>query len=188
MRSKVFITYFVAGLILLPIIQKLGKFSVVSYYVLAGIIAFAGLLEIKDFFWYGKGWSLAIMPSESQRIKKYVKHVGKSGWAAFLMGVFVALVELPCTGVAYLAVLGLDSILASDAQARTYTDKSLLYDIFLGAFDHETNAKKEKARFNHSQYAYKKIESIRIRSYGDTDYRQVWPGRNISSQDQERIG
>ena len=48
--GAVFVTYLIAGLILLPIIRKLGAFSVVSYYVLAGIIFIAGLLEIKDFF------------------------------------------------------------------------------------------------------------------------------------------
>lgn len=103
----VFITYLVAGMILLPIIRKLAGFSVISYYVIAGIIAFAGLLEIKDFFWYGKGWSLGIMPSEASRIKLYVEKVGDSPWTAAGLGVFVALVELPCTGAVYLAVLAL---------------------------------------------------------------------------------
>jgi cytochrome c biogenesis protein CcdA len=106
----VFITYLIAGLILLPLIQKLGGFSVIAYYVLAGIIALAGLIEIKDFFWYGRGFSLTIIPGEGDRIKKYVSKVTDSPWAAFGLGVFVALVELPCTGFAYLAVLGLISL------------------------------------------------------------------------------
>ena len=108
--AAVFVTYLVAGLILLPIIRKLGSFSVVSYYVLAGVIAVAGLLEIKDFFWYGKGFSLAIFPGESERIKNYVSKVTDSPWAPLFLGFFVALVELPCTGFAYLAVLGLISL------------------------------------------------------------------------------
>src|SRR5574342_388202 len=74
----VFITYLVCGLILLPIIRKLAGFSVVSYYAIAGVIIIAGLLEIKDYFWYGKGFSLTIFPSEAQRIKKYIKHVSGS--------------------------------------------------------------------------------------------------------------
>jgi len=106
----VFLTYLVCGLLLLPIIRSLAGFSVVSYYVLAGIIAFAGLLEIKDYFWYGKGWTLSIMPSEAKRIKKYVGKVGDSPWTAAFLGVFVALVELPCTGAVYLAVLALMSM------------------------------------------------------------------------------
>ena len=105
--AAVFVTYLVAGLLLLPIIRKLGAFSVVSYYVLAAIIALAGLFEIKDFFWYGRGLSLSIMPKDAHRIKMYVKKVGRSPLSAAFLGVFVALVELPCTGFAYLAVLGL---------------------------------------------------------------------------------
>lgn len=108
--AAVFITYLAAGLILLPVIRKLGAFSMVSYYVLAAIIAIAGLIEIKDFFWYGKGFSLSIFPSEAERIKRYVKRVGEAWETAFSLGVFVALVELPCTGFAYLAVLGLMSL------------------------------------------------------------------------------
>ena len=108
--GAVFVTYLVAGLLLLPLIQKLGSFSVVSYYVLAGIIALAGLLEMKDFFWYGKGISLSIAPKESKRIKMYVAKATDSPFTALFLGMFVALVELPCTGFAYLAVLGLISL------------------------------------------------------------------------------
>ncbi len=106
----VFVTYLVAGLLLLPVIQKLGSFSTISYYVLAGIIFLAGLVEIKDAFWYGKwGFSLSIFPSEARRIETYVKKVSNKPLTAFLLGVFVALVELPCTGAVYLAVLSLMS-------------------------------------------------------------------------------
>lgn len=106
----VFLTYLAAGLLLLPIIRSLAGFSVASYYVLAGLIAIAGLLEIKDYFWYGKGPSLSIFPNEAQRIKKYVKNVGESPLTAAFLGIFVALVELPCTGAVYLAVLALMSM------------------------------------------------------------------------------
>lgn len=106
----VFITYFAAGLVLLPLIQKLGTFSVVSYIVIAAIVIIAGLLEIKDFFAYGKWLSLSIFPSEAERIKRYIKRVSDRPATAFFLGVFVALVELPCTGAVYLAVLALMSI------------------------------------------------------------------------------
>ncbi len=106
----VFITYLISGLILLPIIRKLAGFSVASYYFIAGAIILAGLIEIKDYFWYGKGFSLTIFPSEAARIKKYVRNISGSPFAAALMGTFVALVELPCTGAVYLAVLALMSL------------------------------------------------------------------------------
>lgn len=106
----VFLTYLAAGLVLLPIIRSLAAFSVISYYVIAGIVGLAGLIEIKDFFWYGKWFSLGIIPSETNRIKLYVQKVGDSPFTAAFLGVFVALVELPCTGAVYLAVLALMSL------------------------------------------------------------------------------
>lgn len=105
--GAIFLTYLVAGLVLLPVIRKLGAFSTVSYYVLAAVIILAGLLELKDVFWYGRGFSLAIFPSEARRIEAYVKRVSDKPLTAFVLGVFVALVELPCTGAVYLAVLTL---------------------------------------------------------------------------------
>jgi len=75
----------------------------------------AGLLEIKDYFWYGKGFSLAMLPGTAQRIKKYTKYMEKMDkdkpWMSYLLlgvlGIFVVLVELPCTGAPYLAILAL---------------------------------------------------------------------------------
>ncbi len=105
--AAVFLTYLAAGLILLPVIDKLGQISTTFYVVIGAIVAFAGLLEIKDFFWYGKGPSLSIIPGGAERIKMYTQRVSKSYLTTFGLGVFVALVELPCTGAVYLAVLSL---------------------------------------------------------------------------------
>lgn len=110
--SAVYVTYFLAGIGLLTAIQNVS----VAYwfYWLATFIAFtAGTFEIKDYFWYGKGFSLALVPGASKRIKQYTKLIKKLNrdkpWASFLMlavlGVFVVLVELPCTGAPYLAIL-----------------------------------------------------------------------------------
>lgn len=103
----VFITYFSAGLILLPLIGTLGQFSVTFYRIIGIIVVLFGLLELKDFFWYGKGPSLALLPGASQRIKMYVNTISDSVYSAFFLGVFVALVELPCTGAVYLAILSM---------------------------------------------------------------------------------
>ncbi len=106
----VFLTYLACGLLLLPIIRSLAGFSVVSYYAIAAVVGIAGLLEIKDYFWYGKGFSLTIIPGEAERIKVYVKKVGDKWYTSAFLGTFVALVELPCTGAVYLAVLALMSL------------------------------------------------------------------------------
>jgi cytochrome c biogenesis protein CcdA len=106
----VFITYLSAGLLLMPIINHLGKASVIAYLVIAAVIIIAGLIEIKDFFWYGKGFSLSIMPSEAERIKMYISRISDKTMTSFFLGVFVALVELPCTGAVYIAILSLMSL------------------------------------------------------------------------------
>lgn len=118
--TAVFLTYLIVGLILLPVIRSLGSFSVISYIVLAIIILIAGLLEVKDYFFYGKWFSLSIAPDNAERIKMYVKKIGGEWYTAFGLGVFVALVELPCTGAVYLAVLALMSMSGLSLTNWTY--------------------------------------------------------------------
>lgn len=106
----IFVTYLSAGLILLPIIGSLGQFSVWMYGILGTIVILSGLAEIKDYFWYGKGFSLQLLPGTSQRIKMYASKISDNPFSAFIMGCFVALVELPCTGAVYLAILSMMSL------------------------------------------------------------------------------
>tara|TARA_Y100000310_G_scaffold251715_1_gene258313 strand:- start:32090 stop:32797 length:708 start_codon:yes stop_codon:yes gene_type:complete len=112
--SSVYITYLLIGIGLLAISFTAG-ISTPFYWVAAIVAIVAGLFEIKDFFWYGKGFSLQIIPGSAEKIKRYSKSIKSMeskhpvlslGIAAFL-GFFVVLVELPCTGAPYLAVLGL---------------------------------------------------------------------------------
>jgi len=108
--AAVFLTYLVAGLLLLPLLQQLGRVAVGTYLTIAVLLVFFGLLEIKDFFWYGRGPSLAIIPSAARRIDWYIRHISGKLTTSFLLGVFVALVELPCTGAVYLGVIALISL------------------------------------------------------------------------------
>jgi len=106
----VFTTYLLAGLLLLPIIGGLGRTSLWLYGVIGVIVIIAGLLELKDFFWYGRGPSLTLLPGASKRIKLYTNKISGNIFSAFFLGVFVALVELPCTGAVYLAILSVMSL------------------------------------------------------------------------------
>ncbi|OHB21533.1 MAG: hypothetical protein A2939_00415 [Parcubacteria group bacterium RIFCSPLOWO2_01_FULL_48_18] len=108
--SGVFVTYLVAGLLLVPVISQLGRISTGAYVVIGIILIIFGLLEIKDFFFYGRGPSLGILPSAGRRIEVLVRHITGKFYTSFFLGVFVALVELPCTGAVYLGVLALVSI------------------------------------------------------------------------------
>ena len=110
----VYLTYLIIGLGLLKFTVSLG-FSTIIYWVAALIAMAAGVLEIKDYFWYGRGLSLQIIPGGAKRIKWYTEKLAKmqkkSPWLSFLMagllGIFVVFVELPCTGAPYLAVIGI---------------------------------------------------------------------------------
>ncbi len=112
--SVVYATYFLLGLGILKFTVSFG-FSVIVYWIAAIIAILAGLLEMKDFFWYGRGFSLQMIPGAAERIKMYTQHIQKvekmhpalSYFAAGILGIFVVLVELPCTGAPYLAILAI---------------------------------------------------------------------------------
>lgn len=108
--SAVFLTYLVAGLALLPVLSSFHQTSLTLYAIIGALVIIFGLLEIKDFFWYGQGPSLALLPGAASRLKTYVGLISKSLPSSFILGVFVALVELPCTGAVYLAVLSMISL------------------------------------------------------------------------------
>lgn len=99
--TAVFVTYLAAGFGLLIFIQKLNISHILSWIV--GILVIGlGLLEIKDFWWYGQGMSLRIPAKRAEQIKKMMKKVSIPG--SIILGIFVAAVELPCTGGPYLAI------------------------------------------------------------------------------------
>ncbi|MBI1969044.1 hypothetical protein HYS49_03980 [Candidatus Woesearchaeota archaeon] len=110
----VYVTYFLLGLGILRFTVSFGL-SLIVYWFAALIAIGAGLLEIKDFFWYGKGPTLQLLPGAAERLKKYTRKIERlqehNGWftyvAAGLLGVFVVIVELPCTGAPYLAILAI---------------------------------------------------------------------------------
>ena len=97
----VYVTYFLAGIGLLLFIQKLNIAQPLSIFV-GGLVIVLGLIEIKDFFWYGRGISLHIPQRYVKYIEEYSKKVTLPG--AIILGIFVAAIELPCTGGPYLAI------------------------------------------------------------------------------------
>lgn len=100
----VFATYLVAGIgilhffVNLPV--KLANYATVT---VAALVVVGGLIEVKDFYWYGKGTSLMIPEKYSIKISESIENL--TAPAAIGLGVFVAAVELPCTGGPYLAIL-----------------------------------------------------------------------------------
>ncbi len=100
----VYITYFLAGIGLLLFIQRFNIAELIGV-IVGVIIIILGFIEIKDFWWYGKGISLVIPYKRSKQIEKMVKKITIPG--AISLGIFVAAVELPCTGGPYLAITAL---------------------------------------------------------------------------------
>ncbi|HLC55937.1 MAG TPA: GAP family protein [Candidatus Nanoarchaeia archaeon] len=99
--AAIYIVYFLAGIGLLLFIQRLNIAQPLSIFV-GSLVIILGLIEIKDFFWYGKGISLRISPRYVKYIEKHAKNV--TTLSAIILGAFVAAVELPCTGGPYLAI------------------------------------------------------------------------------------
>jgi cytochrome c biogenesis protein CcdA len=101
----IFLVYFSAGLGIIKILTSFN--NIINYFILiAGILVFlGGIIEIKDFFYYGKGFTLKIPDKVKPTLEKITKK-GTFG-AILLLGILVAIVELPCTGGIYLAILSM---------------------------------------------------------------------------------
>ena len=102
--SAVYIAYFLAGIGLLFSIQKFDIATPVAT-IVGFLVIGAGILEIKDFFWYGQGLTLAIPVRFTSLIKKWARKGTIP--AVTVLGFIVAAVELPCTGGPYLAITAL---------------------------------------------------------------------------------
>lgn len=107
--GAIFLTYLIAGLGLIYFLSNVPLY-VAEYLALivGGFVIAAGLLEIKDFYWYGKGFSLQIPPVFAAMIHKYSQNVTVPG--VIFLGAFISAVELPCTGAPYLAIITLLSL------------------------------------------------------------------------------
>jgi cytochrome c biogenesis protein CcdA/glutaredoxin len=119
----VFIVYFLSGTGFFVLIQTTGLTAIV--FKAAAVIAIvAGIINLKDFFWYGRGISLSIPESRKESIKHFI--LKASVPSAIVLGGLVSMFELPCTGGIYLAILGLLSSKMTLVQGIPYL---LLYNV-----------------------------------------------------------
>lgn len=103
--GAIFFTYLIAGLGLVYFFAAVP--IVIAEYLslfVGALVVVAGVLEIKDYFWYGKGFSLQIPTYFANKIHEYSTSKTSLLGVMFL-GAFVAAVELPCTGAPYLAII-----------------------------------------------------------------------------------
>ncbi len=102
---SIYISYFLLGMGLFSALQAAGISH--TFYIIVTILAvIVGFLNIKDYFWYGKGFLMEVPLSWRPAMKK-ILNSATSPLGAFLVGFAVSLFELPCTGGPYIVILGL---------------------------------------------------------------------------------
>ncbi len=100
----ILLVYLAAGFGIMQAITSLSILNEVK--IVAGfLVLIGGIIELKDFFWEGKGFSLRIPAKVRPMLEKYIHKSTLS--ALIILGALVAMVELPCTGGIYLAILSL---------------------------------------------------------------------------------
>ncbi|OGZ33387.1 MAG: hypothetical protein A2Y98_03630 [Candidatus Portnoybacteria bacterium RBG_19FT_COMBO_36_7] len=106
--AAIFIAYFLMGIGLLSLIRQYTLSFTGTFYKIVGILAIIiGLLNIKDYFWYGGGGFLMEVPqSWRPKMKSLIKSV-TNPIGAFLIGLLVSLFLLPCTSGPYAVILGM---------------------------------------------------------------------------------
>ncbi len=124
--SSIYICYFLFGLGLFYTIQTFNL-SFYLYKVIGILALLLGILNIKDYFWYGAGGFVMEIPKKWRPALYRVLNRITSPIGAFLVGFLVVLFELPCTGGPYLVILGL---LAEKSTRMSAIPILLLYNFF----------------------------------------------------------
>jgi cytochrome c biogenesis protein CcdA len=103
----VFVVYFLAGLGLFQIIQSVTQIKDWIYLAVGSLVLILALVEFRDYYQATKGKEsiLRITP----KLKPFIEKYSKKGtlMAILILGVVVAIFELPCTGGIYLGIISL---------------------------------------------------------------------------------
>lgn len=124
--ASIYTAYLLFGLGLLSALKITGLS--LWFHQFAGFFAIiVGILNLKDYFWYGGGGFVTEIPrrwrpSVTKMLQKITTPIG-----AFAIGFAVSLFELPCTGGPYIFILGLMSEQMTQAAAVPIL---LLYNLF----------------------------------------------------------
>ncbi len=124
---SVYAVYFAAGVGLIAVLTTIPlKITEYISMAVAIVVIGGGLVEVKNYFWYGVGFTLSIPVSRIKYIKRHMKNATIPGM--ILLGAFVAAVELPCTGGPYLAIT---TLLARDFSFSAFYLLALYNFIFI---------------------------------------------------------
>jgi len=121
---SIFISYFLMGLGLYKALS-LGSISGWFFQIVGWLAILLGLFNLKDYFWYGKGFLMEVPLSWRPKLKNLIHSVTSPG-GAFAIGFLVSLFLLPCTSGPYIVILGMLAKNTFDIQAVLYL---LLYNL-----------------------------------------------------------
>ena len=119
----IFLTYMFIGIGILQAI-KISDVPHLAARIAAILILVIGAINIKDYFWYGRWFTLKVPQISHKWIKKLV-HTSTIP-SVFLVGVLVGLCTFPCTGGIYVAILGLLAVTTTYSTGMVYL---LVYNV-----------------------------------------------------------
>jgi cytochrome c biogenesis protein CcdA/glutaredoxin len=101
----IFISYFMMGL---GLYKAIGFFNLPKIFsiIIGGVAIIVGIANLKDFFWYGKGFVMEVPFSWRPKMQAIIRNV-TSPLGALGAGFLVSLFLLPCTSGPYIVILGL---------------------------------------------------------------------------------
>gem|GEM_PF-1125025 len=109
--ASIYFTYLGIGVLLtlgaVYIVNQLSLFAseiaTATKIVVAAILVFAGVVNIKDYFWWGKGITFNI---NEEHKKKVIELAKKASIPAIIsIAVLITVVEFPCSGIMYLGAI-----------------------------------------------------------------------------------
>lgn len=121
--TGVYLAYLMIGLGIIQIIT-ITPFPHLIAKIGGLLVILLGAINIKDYFWPGRGFSLKMGASQWGTVRGWIRK--STVPSAFITGVLVSLFEFPCTGGIYFAILGMLGKLTSFTQGFIFL---LIYNI-----------------------------------------------------------
>src|SRR4030042_3676576 len=124
--AGIFIAYFFMGIGLMEFIRKYTfEFSGYFYKIIGALAIIIGLLNLKDYFWYGKGFLMEVPLSWRPKMKSLIRGISNP-IGGFFIALLVSLFLLPCTAGPYFVILGMLAHKVTFAKALAYL---ILYNV-----------------------------------------------------------
>jgi len=116
--AAIFISYLLMGFGLYKALS-IGNVSWYFFKIIGWLAIIVGLLNLKDWLWYGKGFLMEVPMSWRPKMKSIIRTV-TSPVGAFGVGFVVSLFLLPCTSGPYVVILGMLAQKVNQLKAISY--------------------------------------------------------------------